>query len=52
MVPGLAGDVQPTVDVAHLEHLIPEKTFSPSQDPDVTRILPSVSRVTTIVAFR
>jgi hypothetical protein len=40
-VPGFASDVQTPVDIADLEHLILRNTFSPSQDPDVTRILPS-----------
>jgi hypothetical protein len=33
--------MQPAVDVAHLKDLIAKMTFSASQDPDVTRILPS-----------
>jgi hypothetical protein len=49
VVQRLSRDVQPPFDFAHLEHL--KMTFSPSQDPDVTRIFPSDWRSTTIVAL-
>jgi hypothetical protein len=31
MVAGLARDMQPAVDIAHLEHLIPQKDFARSK---------------------
>ena len=41
MLAWLPRDVDAPADVADLKHLIAKKTFSPSQDPDATRILPS-----------
>jgi hypothetical protein len=48
---GLVADVQPPLDVAHLERPITQNTFSLSQEPDVTRIFPSDWRSTTMVAL-
>jgi hypothetical protein len=47
----LSGDVDALIDVADFEHLILENDLLPSQELDVTLILPSGARSTTIVVF-
>jgi hypothetical protein len=52
VVQRLSRDVQPPFDFAHLEHLIAQKYLLPFQEPDVTRIFPSVWRSTTMWPYR
>jgi hypothetical protein len=47
----LAGDVQPTVDIADFDHFAPANHLGASQSNDATRIFPSVSRVSANVVL-